>query len=77
MEAYAKKNPGCIKGLTLRQRTTAFIVLILFGLFLIFLSFFILFFSSKEKKVPAFAMLYSIGNITSILATGLLMGFGR
>ena len=77
MEAYAKKNPGCIKGLTLRQRMISFFVLILFGLILIFLSFFILFFSSKEKKVPAFALLYTIGNISAMLATGLLMGFKR
>lgn len=75
IEAYAKKNPGCIKGLTFRQRLMSFAFLIIFGIILIFLSFFILFFSSKEKKVPAFALLYTIGNITTILSTGILIGY--
>jgi hypothetical protein len=57
--------------LSRKQRLMGFGVLFVSGFFVSFLSTFLLI----SLKLTAFAVLYSIGNIMSLMATGFLIGF--
>ena len=66
-------NLGNMFSLSYTQRMYAFIACIVVGILLSFLS--TLFLSTGN--IPLFAVLYSIGNIVSLVSTGFLIGFGR
>lgn len=70
-------KPEFIKSLTYKQRGIGFVICVLLGIVLSFISFFILFFSDKENKIVAFALFYTLGNLLSIFSTCFFIGFKR
>ena len=61
--------------LTLKQKILSLAICVIFGFVLEFLSYMVLFFGKAGKKAVAFAILYTIGNIVTILGMGFIVGF--
>ena len=70
-------KPQCVKSLSYKQRAIGYIICVVIGLILCFISFFTLFFSDKENKIIAFAVLYTLGNLCAIFSTCFFIGFKR
>ena len=80
-EAYTQlpdaevKDKAWFPNLTMKQRLIGMFVCALLGFIINVLSFVVLFAGSGERKVVAYAILFTYGNLVAILGTGFLWGF--